>query len=63
MSDFFLYSKYELSITHLYLYKKNNNNQNISNTDLLNLTINIISIQKPSPINLTKNTSNLFTLF
>lgn len=43
--------------------------ENISNSDLLNLTINSISIQKlstnyyklNSPINLTKNTSNLFT--
>ena len=65
------YSKYKISITHLYIYKKQNiNTQQFSNTDYSNITINTISVQNESefyykletPIILQKNFNNSITI-
>ena len=64
------YSKYKISITHLYIYKKNTNTQQFSNTDYSNITINTISVQNESefyykletPIILQKNFNNSITI-
>ena len=63
------YSKYKISITHLYIYQKNT--EEFSNThSYSNITINTISVQKESdfyyklntPLTLQKNSNNTITV-